>query len=467
MDDPAQPRRQAHLEAIEKVQHQQYEMYGSQSAGESLEDPPPVVTTEPPPAIAASTDGTTPVVTPQKASTITFRFDGQTVQTDRDADFEFHIEDHMILRLPPGKIRDTVKKIVRDRKDENLIKLRFHNSRQATFSVGTSQHRATLQDLPCIIESQITPDKKTLYKVADISQILVVEPEGPFETWELERKVPAAREQMKAAQEAKYVHLDGLTPPMRRVKIRRFRKRLVKKMTYESIEQEVIKLLEEDAKSLTSRWEWTDYHPDDFGPVDSYHDGDPTTPESYAFSQSSPPDLSASASNPEADGDADGDDIDGEEDLALDIERELEKDLNKEDEAEEEDDDDGSSVAGGEDGKGSPRRRGRRPEEDDDWEDLAQAEGEGDVDGEDGEDDEPRTSLADLLGQLSRFRAELVDLERKARDKQKEMRETRNDIRRAALARVHKDVVSMRDGVREKVARLEKEVEERKGKKKD
>ncbi|RKP11720.1 hypothetical protein BJ684DRAFT_3823, partial [Piptocephalis cylindrospora] len=81
-----------------------------------------------------------------------------------------------------------------------------------------------LVDLPTIIESQKSIDNRRFVKVADVTQMLVVD--GPADL---------------AAQSP-----DGITPPLNQVRQRRFRKRL-SKQTIEQVEEEVERLLLADA----------------------------------------------------------------------------------------------------------------------------------------------------------------------------------------------------------------------------
>ena len=88
-------------------------------------------------------------------------------------------------------------------------------------------------DLPCIIEAQKSLDHKQFYKVADISQILVAED-----------VLPSA--ELEPVNLDDYMCSDGLTPPLRDVRNRRFRKR-VNRRAIEDVEREINRLLEEDS----------------------------------------------------------------------------------------------------------------------------------------------------------------------------------------------------------------------------
>ena len=88
------------------------------------------------------------------------------------------------------------------------------------------QYRGRLVDLPCILESHKTFDSKQFYKIADVCQMLVVE----------DLEVAAANEKTKTKDKGKqaadgtaaqqnYFWKHGLTPPMRNVRKKRFRRR--------------------------------------------------------------------------------------------------------------------------------------------------------------------------------------------------------------------------------------------------
>ncbi|CAO3608003.1 unnamed protein product [Cunninghamella echinulata] len=92
--------------------------------------------------------------------------------------------------------------------------------------------------LPTIIESQKTLDKKQFYKIADISQMLVVDG-ASLET-------PLSQQMNNRHQTDPYSYPHGLTPPLKYVRKRRFRKKLSKR-AIEEVEREVERLLEVDA----------------------------------------------------------------------------------------------------------------------------------------------------------------------------------------------------------------------------
>jgi len=99
---------------------------------------------------------------------------------------------------------------------------RFHDkclcidSRRAVVRIRRNLYSAKLVDLPTIIESSKTLDKKSLYKTADICQMLLIGDQIPHEETIL----------AYPSRPSDYIYPHGLTPPLRWVRKRRFRKRI-------------------------------------------------------------------------------------------------------------------------------------------------------------------------------------------------------------------------------------------------
>ena len=115
------------------------------------------------------------------------------------------------------------------------------DSRRAAFKINGTTYASRLVDLPCIIESQKTLDNQHLFKVADISQMLLVEKAVKDES--TITKDPLIIDD--------YIWPHGVTPPLRHVRKRRFRKRL-SRQTIEVVEEKVDELLkaEEGCESV-------------------------------------------------------------------------------------------------------------------------------------------------------------------------------------------------------------------------
>ncbi|ORZ16545.1 TAFII55 protein conserved region-domain-containing protein [Absidia repens] len=133
---------------------------------------------------------------------------------------------------------DKLHEYVKKREIPEDIKLNFKDNRRGYFYFEGQRHETTLVDLPTIIESQKTLDKKQFYKIADISQMLVVD------NATLDAPI---NQQMNGRHHADpYSYPHGLTPPLKYVRKRRFRKKLSKR-AIEEVEREVERLLEVDA----------------------------------------------------------------------------------------------------------------------------------------------------------------------------------------------------------------------------
>ncbi|XP_043913206.1 transcription initiation factor TFIID subunit 7-like [Protopterus annectens] len=115
---------------------------------------------------------------------------------------------------------------------------------------------AKLVDLPCIIESLKTIDKKTFYKTADISQMLVCTLDGdlypPLE--EPAGIVDPKNKKKDKDKEKKFIWNHGITAPLKNVRKRRFRKTAKKKyIESPDVEKEVKRLLSTDLEAVSVR----------------------------------------------------------------------------------------------------------------------------------------------------------------------------------------------------------------------
>ncbi|CAL1704593.1 unnamed protein product [Somion occarium] len=160
-------------------------------------------------------------------------YDRELDSDDEDLAFE----EQFILRMPPGEDCERLKQTVAAREVGSDVWFKFKDSRRAIFHMGNNTYSAKLVDLPCIIESQKTLDNKQMFKVADICQMLVVGDCIPDED---------VVTQQKSFNVDEFIWPHGITPPLHWVRKRRFRKRLARS-TIETVEQEVERLLEEDA----------------------------------------------------------------------------------------------------------------------------------------------------------------------------------------------------------------------------
>uniref|UniRef100_A0A8C3WYU7 TATA-box binding protein associated factor 7 like n=1 Tax=Catagonus wagneri TaxID=51154 RepID=A0A8C3WYU7_9CETA len=183
------------------------------------------------------------------------------------------LENQFILRLPLEHA-STVRKMIhsgRAMKDKLKIDL-SSDGRHAVVEVENVPLAAKLVDLPCVIGSLKTLDKKTFYKTADISQMLVCTAAGgvhsPPEEPVTSSDVRAIRKNEKRRQK-KYIWKHGITPPLKNVRKKRFRQTTKKLIDIKQIEEisfaeyidspdvekEVKRLLCSDAEAIGARWE--------------------------------------------------------------------------------------------------------------------------------------------------------------------------------------------------------------------
>ena len=163
-------------------------------------------------------------------------------ELDSDAEDDLHFEEQFILRVPEGPSLERMRKMAESREPAPDISFKFRDSRRGTFTIGNKTFNTKLVDLPCIIEAHKTPDKKSLFKVADISQMLVLE--------DPDTQAPGGG----AFNVDEFIWTSGITPPLKHARKRRFRKR-INKRTIETVEAEVERLLQADADADTVKWD--------------------------------------------------------------------------------------------------------------------------------------------------------------------------------------------------------------------
>ncbi|XP_042125305.1 transcription initiation factor TFIID subunit 7-like isoform X2 [Peromyscus maniculatus bairdii] len=171
------------------------------------------------------------------------------------------IEEQFILRLPPEHAY-TVRKMIHSRGASMKDKLKVDFSsdgRNAVVQVEDVSLSAKLVNLPCVIESMKTVDRKTLYKTADISQMLVCssdsEPHPSPEEPVASTDPPVTGKGEGKTQKKKYNWKHGITPPLKNVRKKRFRKTAKKCTESPNVEKEMKRLLCSDAEAISVRWE--------------------------------------------------------------------------------------------------------------------------------------------------------------------------------------------------------------------
>lgn len=166
-----------------------------------------------------------------------------------DTELDPAIEEQFILRMIPGEDCEYLRQTIQERRfdrSEFSFKPLTREGRRAILRVRDRQYAATLVDLPCIIESMKSWDKRGWYKAADISQMLLVL--GPVTSEKEAMEYPLPKE-VDVLDEKTYQYPHGLTPPLKWVRKRRFRDRISTR-TIEQVEKEVADLIAKDEASL-------------------------------------------------------------------------------------------------------------------------------------------------------------------------------------------------------------------------
>ncbi|TKA22317.1 hypothetical protein B0A50_08042 [Salinomyces thailandicus] len=167
---------------------------------------------------------------------------------DSDREEDPAIQQGLVLRMQPGEDADRLRDAIANgrvglkaQEGGMNVSLRFvtNDLRRAVVKVDNRMYGAVLVDLPCIVESMKSWDRKGWWKVADVHQMLLVL--GRVKGEDEAKNLPLPRDVDKETMQ--YAH--GLTPPMHYVRKRRFRRR-VNYRQMENVEEEVERLLKED-----------------------------------------------------------------------------------------------------------------------------------------------------------------------------------------------------------------------------
>ena len=166
--------------------------------------------------------------------------------SDREVDPA--IEEEFILRMAPGEDCEYLRKAVEEKRwgprseggADIRMKFLTRDGRRAVLTVRGNHYAACLVDLPCIIEGMKSWDRRGWWKSADICQLLLVLGRVAKEDEALDFHLPG-----KELDKVTWQYAHGLTPPMRWVRRRRFRKR-VSNRTIEAVEEEVERLCRMD-----------------------------------------------------------------------------------------------------------------------------------------------------------------------------------------------------------------------------
>ncbi|KAL1463346.1 hypothetical protein WDU94_015104 [Cyamophila willieti] len=169
------------------------------------------------------------------------------------------LESQFILRLPldaAKALREAIDNGDPYLKDRMSIKLE-NDVRYGEVRLDHWMFFAKVVDLPTIIESLKTIDKKNFYKTADICQMMICKEEDDRESSDEEEKEAKMKNKKDINKvDKKFLWPHGITPPMKNVRKRRFRKTLKKKyVEAPEIEKEVKRLLRGDSEAVHVKWD--------------------------------------------------------------------------------------------------------------------------------------------------------------------------------------------------------------------
>ncbi|RPA71533.1 hypothetical protein BJ508DRAFT_419880, partial [Ascobolus immersus RN42] len=205
-----------------------------------------------------STAPSTPSTTKPKTPTIRFKppaprpkltyppgsgYDSES--SEREADPT--IEEQFIFRMQPGEDCELLRKAVEERTLDagSDVWIKFKDQRRAVVNVKGRLYGAVLWDLPCVVESVKTLDRKATFKTGDICQMLEVQ-------GRIEKEMDVFNYRIT---DHAYPH--GLTAPLKYVRKRRFRKPRYDR-SIDEVHEDVRRLLAADREAVQSSNELVD-----------------------------------------------------------------------------------------------------------------------------------------------------------------------------------------------------------------
>ena len=265
------------------------------------------------------------------------------------SEHKLDLESQFILRLPENRAEALRQAIRSGEPLSKRLTIQFDNDiRHGRVQFDRCSMPARLYDLPTIIESYKTLDRKNFYKTADISQILICKEDHDSDSSVNDNEEDGKKSKydklfasIGGAGKREFLYPHGITPPLKNVRKRRFRKTLKKKyVDISEIEKEVKRLFRFDCEAIESRYEIVEENKTDKAQplmldnenAPSPMEGGPMGMQSAENSQNI--DLhelfgEESSSSDESDDDNDDDDDDGDDDL--DNEQENDKDNDQDD----------------------------------------------------------------------------------------------------------------------------------------
>ena len=168
------------------------------------------------------------------------------------------LENQFLLRMPEPFATGLYEALSNGSLKERLKIEMNADCRHAMVKFDHAVFSAKLVDLPCVVESWKTFDKKSLWKTGNICQVLIChdpdEPNSESEDEEPLTKADQIRKQQLQNKRLQYPH--GITPPLKNVRKRRFRKTARKKyVDPPEVEIEVKRLLRADVNAIDVKFE--------------------------------------------------------------------------------------------------------------------------------------------------------------------------------------------------------------------
>lgn len=183
------------------------------------------------------------------------------------SEHKLELENQFILRLPESQANTLRQAIKSGEPLSKRLSIKFDNDvRHGTVLFDKWAMPARLFDLPTIIESYKTLDRKNFYKTADISQLLICKEDkesGASDLSQVENDEEKKRanydrlfSSVGGVGKREFLYPHGITPPLKNVRKRRFRKTLKKKyVDFSEIEKEVKRLFKFDCEAIESTYE--------------------------------------------------------------------------------------------------------------------------------------------------------------------------------------------------------------------
>lgn len=174
----------------------------------------------------------------------------------KEPDYPVELESQFIMRLPeePAKALKNVLSTGENLKNRLTIQMES-DMRHGEIRFDHWLLHGKIVDLPTVVESHKTIDRKSVYKSADICQIMICKDEiEPATTEEESPTKNKKKDPFKV--DKKFLWPHGITPPTKNIRKRRFRKTLKKKnVEAPEIEKEVKRLLRADNEAVSFTWE--------------------------------------------------------------------------------------------------------------------------------------------------------------------------------------------------------------------